>query len=297
MYRVIQIQFEDGTHGVAYAPPDAPVHAGEQGLVEVHRVPEFVHLVAVKDQEGDWPHHPPGPMFVRPANPNDQARARENRVVGRTALKAVLRRVEELKLEIHLVSVRYSFDRSILHVVYTAEERAECGELVKALAGELRTRVDMRQTGVRDAARHAGGLGTCGRPLCCRQWLRAFDAVSVKMAKAQRMALNPSAIGGMCGRLKCCLRYEFDLYRQCGEKLPKDGARVCCGGGSGVVIDKDVLAERVKVRFEDGRVLDLDAAEVKAEAAESRRPPAGNGSNRHEDPRSQRSQPESPGHT
>lgn len=288
MYRVLSIEYEDGNAGTAFAQAEAGVRAGDCCLVEVHRVPEYARVQAVRDQEGEWTSHPAGATLVRPASVSDQARARENAVAGRHALKAVLRRVEELKLDLHLVSVRYSFDRSVLHVVYTAEERVECGELVKGLAGELRTRIELRQIGVRDAARQCGGLGPCGRTVCCRTWLRSFDAVSVKMAKAQRLALNPTTIGGMCGRLKCCLRYEFDLYRKCGEKLPKDGARVQCHEGRGVVIDKDVLAERVKVRFEDGRVLDLDADAVQSAAGESRHSPPDEGSDRNENSRAQR---------
>lgn len=285
MYRILSIQLDDGIAVTVSGPADTPIHVGDPCVIEFNRIPEFGRVARLEEREGEWASHPIGGILVRRANLHDQARAQENVVVSRMALKAALRRTDELKLPIHLVSVRYSFDRSVLHLVYTAEDRVECGELIKGLAAELRTRVELRQIGVRDAARLAGGMGPCGRGLCCRTWLRDFDGVSVKMAKAQRVALNPATIGGMCGRLKCCLRYEFDLYRSCGEKLPKDGARVQCAEGRGVVIDKDVLARRVKVRFEDGRVLDMDASEVKPQAEPERHPPAGGGKPRHENTR------------
>ncbi len=272
------------------AQAETAIHPGDLCIIEFNRVPECGRVVGVEEKDGEWASHPAGAVLVRRANLHDQAKAKENSVVGRMAMKAALKRIEELKLTIHVVSVRYSFDRSVLHLTYTAEERVECGELIKALAGELRTRIELRQIGVRDAARLIGGLGTCGRMLCCRGWLNDFDAVSVKMAKAQRIALNPATIGGMCGRLKCCLRYEFDQYRQCGENMPKDGARVQCAEGRGVVVDKDILARRVKVRLESGCLVDVNADDVKAPADVEQNPPAAGGKPRHEDSRAQRTQ-------
>ena len=183
-------------------------------------------------------------------------------MTGRLASKTVHKRVEEQKLPLRLIHVRYSFDRSILHVTFTAEERIEYTEFVRSLAGELQARIEMKFLGVRDVARLVGGMGVCGRSLCCKSWLKDFEGVSVKMAKTQRLTLNPGTISGMCGRLKCCLKYEFDSYRQMGETLPRDGASVRCGDGCGCVWDKDIMRQRVKVRLEDGRILDYPAEEV-----------------------------------
>ncbi len=281
MYQVLSVQFEDSVTMPVHGSADIAIHEGDVCVAEHNRVLECGRVMHRAEHEGDWASHPSGAVLVRRATIHDQAKARENGVVSRMAMKSALKRIDDLKLDMHLVYVRYSFDRSVLHVAYTSEERVECGELIKGLAGELRTRIELRQIGARDAARLIGGMAACGRALCCRVWLTHFDAVSVKMAKVQRIALNPSTIGGMCGRLKCCLRYEFEQYRQSGGQLPKDGARVECPEGCGVVVDKDVLAEQVKVRFEDGRVLELDADEVKAVAAVERRAPAPGGKPRH----------------
>ena len=150
-----------------------------------------------------------------------------------------------------------------MHITFTSEERVECAELMKALAGEAGARIEMKSLGVRDAAKSVGGMGVCGRPLCCKSWMKDFNVVTVKMAKTQRLALNPWAISGTCGRLKCCLKHEFDSYKQAGDKFPKDGARVTCSAGCGCIWDKDILRERVKVRLDDGRILAVPLAEVK----------------------------------
>ena len=290
MFRLLSVQLEDGGTVTASGPADIAVHEGDACVVEVNRVQEVGHVLRLAEKSGEWAAHPTGAVLLRRATIHDQAKAKENAVVGRMALKSALKRIDELRLPMHLVFVRYSFDRSVLHITYTAEEKLECGELIKGLAGELRTRIELRQTGVRDAARAVGGMGTCGRALCCCTWLQNFEAVSVKMAKAQRIALNPSTIGGMCGRLKCCLRYEFDQYCRVGESLPRDGARVRCPDGCGVVVDKDVMAQRLRVRLEDGRVLDVEADGVKPLADDEQRPTAGGGKPRHEDSRTQRPQ-------
>jgi cell fate regulator YaaT (PSP1 superfamily) len=296
VYQVLSVQFEDGGKVTVHGPAAIAIHVDDVCVVEHNRVLECGRVVHRTENEGDWASHPSGAVLVRRATIHDQAKARENGVVSRMAMKSTLKRIEDLRLDIHLVYVRYSFDRSILHIAYTCEDRVECGELIKGLAGELRTRIELRQIGVRDAARLTGGMGACGRALCCKVWLKHFDAVSVKMAKIQRIALNPSTIGGMCGRLKCCLRYESDQYRQSGEKMPKDGAQVRCPEGCGVVVDKDVLAEHVKVRFEDGRVLEMDADQVKPVTGVQREPAAPGGKPRHANTRAQRPQSESARH-
>jgi cell fate regulator YaaT (PSP1 superfamily) len=236
--------------------------------VELNHVHEYGTVVHLEEREGDAAPRPGMATAVRRATLQDQARALENAVVGRMAAKTALKRIEDLRLGIRLVRVRYSLERSVLHITYTAEERVDAHELVKSLAADLHVRVEIRQIGVRDGARLIGGLGPCGRQLCCRTWLSDFAAVGVKMAKLQRLSLNPGTIGGMCGRLKCCLRYEYDLYRRLGERLPRDGARVQCPEGEGWVADKDILGQRIRVRLQDGRILEYEAAQVTAAGQE-----------------------------
>ena len=256
MYRTLVIHFEDDSIVNAVSPPELAIHQGDLCVVECNRVPEFGQVLQLEDHEGPAPARGAVPVILRRATLQDQAKAKENSVMGRMASKTVHRRVEEQKLPIHIVQVRFSFDRSVLHVTFTSEDRVDYAELVRTLAGELRARIEMKSLGIRDAARLVGGMAVCGRPICCRMWLKEFDVVSVKMAKTQRLALNPATISGMCGRLKCCLKFEFASYKQMGEALPRDGAPVRCPDGCGCVCDKNVLEQLVKVRLEDGRVLD-----------------------------------------
>lgn len=262
MYRTAVVRLEDSSTLQAACASELAIHCGDACVLEHGRVPEFGRVLHLTEHEGEVAPRGTTATLVRRATLHDQSRAQENTVMGRLTAKTVHRRIEERKLPIHVVQVRYSFDRAVLYITYTAEERVDCGELARALAPELRTRVEMRQIGVRDAARLVGGMGCCGRNLCCQVMLKDFDAVSVKMAKAQRLALNPATIGGVCGRLKCCLKFEFDIYRRQGENLPRDGARVQCPEGRGWVADKDVLRQRIKVRLEDGRILEFDPSAV-----------------------------------
>jgi cell fate regulator YaaT (PSP1 superfamily) len=262
VYRTAEILLEDDAVLHAVSTAELAIHLGDLCVVECARVPEFGRVVRLAEQPGNVPAHNVPGTILRRATLHDQSKAKENTVMGRMSAKTVHRRIGDQQLPLHVVQVRYSFDRAVLHITYTAEDRVDCAELIRVLCGELHTRIEMRQIGVRDASRLVGGMGICGRQLCCRSWLDHFDAVSVKMAKVQRLALNPGTIGGGCGRLKCCLKFEFECYRRQGENLPRDGAQVKCSGGTGHVIDKDVLARTVRVRMEDGRILGLAAADV-----------------------------------
>jgi cell fate regulator YaaT (PSP1 superfamily) len=289
VHRSAEILLEDEAVLHAVSASELAIHPGDLCVVECARVPEFGRVIRLDEQSGDLSAHGVAAMIVRRATLHDQSKAKENTVLGRMAAKTVHRRVDEQKLPVHVVQVRYSFDRAVLHVTYTAEDRVDCTELIRTLCSELHARIEMRQIGVRDAARLVGGMGACGRQLCCRSWLRHFDAVSVKMAKVQRLALNPATIGGVCGRLKCCLKYEFECYRRQGENLPKDGIRVKCPEGMGWIIDKDVLSQTIKVRLEDGRILAVEAAAVEP-VAETHGEACAKGRKPHEDPDSQRTE-------
>ncbi|MEI6563388.1 MAG: regulatory iron-sulfur-containing complex subunit RicT [bacterium] len=262
MFRELVIHLEDDSLVNAVCPDELVIHPGDPCVVECNRVPEFGCVVQLIEHKGEMPVKGTVPFVMRRATLQDQSKAAENSVVGRLANKTVHKRVEEHKLPIHVVQVRYSFDRSVLHITFTSEDRVEYAELLKTLSGELRARVEMKSLGIRDAAKRVGGMGVCGRPLCCKTWMKEFNVVTVKMAKTQRLALNPGAISGTCGRLKCCLKHEFDSYQRVGDKFPKDGSQVKCEAGCGCIWDKDILRERVKVRLDDGRVLDYPLAEV-----------------------------------
>lgn len=208
-----EIALEDKTMLKAAVPSGVTVHPDGDCVVEWQKVMEFGRVVRLTSRESAEAPPCMTATVVRQATLQDQTRARENGVLCRMAVKSLARRIDEHRLPIRVVHARYTMDRVTFHATYAAEERVDCSDLGRALGAELRVRVELRQIGVRDAARLAGGMGTCGRQVCCRSWLKEFDGVSVKMAKAQRMALNPGTISGMCGRLKCCLRYEFETYK------------------------------------------------------------------------------------
>jgi cell fate regulator YaaT (PSP1 superfamily) len=194
------------------------------------------------------------PVVVRRATLQDQSRARENAVYLKMAKDMCRRKVEEHKLEMQVVNVRHSFDRKVITIAYTAEQRIQFRELVKELAAEFQARIEMKQIGIRDAAGIVGGMGPCGRQLCCGSWLRNFEAVSVRMAKDQKLSLNPNTISGVCGRLKCCLRFENACYRELSKVLPREGATVSTPEGKGRVIGRNILAQKVKVRLDDEKI-------------------------------------------
>jgi cell fate regulator YaaT (PSP1 superfamily) len=283
MYRMLTVQLEDETTVLGYSAAELAIHQGDLCVLEDKKVPEFGRVVKLEEiPAGD---RPKGmlPVILRRATLQDQSRARENAVVGHMAIETCRKKALEHKLAMRIIGVRYSFDRSLLTVTFTAEERVDFRELIRSLSAELKVRVEMKQMGVRDAARHIGGMASCGRQLCCCAWLRAFDAVSVKMAKTQRLALTPGMISGMCGRLKCCLRYEFEAYRHLSQHLPREKTRVECAEGQGIVTDVNLLTRRVKVCLDDRRIIEYEAAAVKPLREEQPPPPEKEEDDEHED--------------
>lgn len=281
MERQIMVQFEDGIRQVCRSAMDLALHIGDTCITEFKGSQDYGNVTdisdnpAVEDSEGRVP------VVTRRATLQDRARAAENAVHSRMAADVCRRIIDSGQNDMHLLHARYNFDRSMLIVTFSAEERVDFRDLIKALGSELSVRIEMRQIGVRDAARQVGGLGPCGRAICCRQWLRKFEAVNVKMAKTQNFSLSASSISGMCGRLKCCLRYEFDTYRAPGRSLPENGAPVDTPEGRGIVVERNPLAGTLTVRLEDHRIYPFKAGDVRAFGGARRKP----GKRvRHEDP-------------
>ncbi len=191
--------------------------------------------------------------ILRKADQHDIEMADKNAGREEEALKFCKKRVRERKMEMKLVRAEYLFDGSKIVFYFTADGRIDFRELVRDLAQHFRTRIEMRQIGVRDEAKMVGGLGCCGRELCCSSYLRNFAPVSVKMAKAQGLALNPSKISGQCGRLLCCLGYEYDTYNELRKNLPKCGKKLNLPDGPADVIALNVLAQKITVADKDGR--------------------------------------------
>lgn len=194
------------------------------------------------------------PKVVRKAEDRDFAHDEQNQLREREAHRLCLTRIRERHMSMKLVKVDYLFDASKAVFYFCAEGRVDFRELVRDLAQALHTRIEMKQIGARDETKLLGGVGPCGRELCCSTWLREFQAVSVRMAKEQGLSLNPSKLSGMCGRLKCCLRYEYDTYLELRRELPKVGAKITSLKGDGVVVRHNVLKQTALVRRAEDRV-------------------------------------------
>jgi cell fate regulator YaaT (PSP1 superfamily) len=199
---------------------------------------------------------------IRKATPEDLDQLHRNEQLEKDAFAFCLRKIKEKGLNMKLVKTEVLLDRSKALFYFTSEKRVDFRELVRDLAAEFRMRIEMRQIGVRDEAKMVCGLGSCGRELCCAKFMNRFELVSVKMAKEQNLALNPTKISGICGRLMCCLAYEYPTYLELKRDLPKVGKHITTRSGKGKVIRQNVLSQTVTVELEEGGEITLHASEI-----------------------------------
>lgn len=218
---VIGVRFKEAGKIYYFDPDDFPVEKGNHVIVETARGIEYGAVVTAIKQVPESEVVAPLKKVIRIATPDDDARVEENNHLQKEAFQICLEKIEQHQLPMKLVDVEYTFDNSKIIFFFTADGRVDFRDLVKDLATVFRTRIELRQIGVRDEAKMMGGIGFCGRPLCCATFLGDFAPVSIKMAKEQNLSLNPTKISGICGRLLCCLKYENDVYvenRKCGCK-------------------------------------------------------------------------------
>lgn len=266
MIKVVGVRFKDTGKMYYFDPKDIEVKKGETVVVETSRGVECAvastGLKKVTDDEVVLPLKP----ILRVATNDDLKQLEENKKKEREAYLTCLKRIEERGLEMDLTEVEYTFDGSKIIFYFTADGRVDFRELVKDLAQEFHTRIELRQIGVRDEAKMLGGLGICGRPFCCSTFLNDFHSVSIKMAKEQGLSLSPGKISGTCGRLMCCLKYEQNSYEYLNKITPRKGSVVDCKQGRGVVVDSAVLTGKLKVQLNDmpdGAPVVVDRSEVK----------------------------------
>ena len=248
---VVDIQFRPGQKIYFFDPAGMELTPGQHVIIETARGSEYGtctggnHMVAGKDVVA------PLRRCIRVATAQDDRLAAENRQKEKRAYDICAQKIQEHGLDMQLVSAEYAFDGSKILFFFTADERVDFRELVKNLAGIFHTRIELRQIGVRDKAKMVGGLGICGRPFCCAQFLDDFQPVSIKMAKTQNLSLNPTKISGTCGRLMCCLKYEQEAYEDLIRTSPKAESFVDTPDGRGTVTEVNLLRQSVKVRMED----------------------------------------------
>ena len=251
MTDVISVRFRSGCKEYYFDPKGLTIPAGTDVIVETAQGPEFALCAAGNHQVPDDAVVKPLRSVLRIATDNDKHTAAYNRSREKEAFDVCKKKIQQHKLEMKLVRVECSFDGSKILFFFTADGRVDFRELVKDLAGVFRARIELRQIGVRDEAKMIGGLGICGRPFCCSQFMDEFLPVSIKMAKTQSLSLNPTKISGTCGRLMCCLKYEQDAYEDAIKRMPKNDSFVLTPDGTGNVSDINVLKETVNVRLDD----------------------------------------------
>ena len=248
MIKVIGVRFRHVGKIYYFDPKDYPVCEGDHVIVETARGVEYGFVVLGPREVSEEKVIQPLKSVIRVATPKDDAREEKNRKKEKEAFQICLKKIREHNLDMKLIEAEYTFDNNKVLFYFTADGRIDFRELVKDLAAVFKTRIELRQIGVRDETKILGGIGICGRPLCCHTFLSEFAPVSIKMAKEQNLSLNPTKISGVCGRLMCCLKNEQETYEYLNKKLPAVGDYVTTPDGlKGEVSSVNVLRQLVKV--------------------------------------------------
>jgi cell fate regulator YaaT (PSP1 superfamily) len=270
LYDVVGVRFKKAGKIYYFDPGELSIQKDDFVIVETVRGVEFGRVVIPRKQVGENDVVLPLKKVVRIADQKDRLIVDENKAAAKEAYEVCGQKVSEHQLDMKLVDVEYTFDRNKVIFYFTADGRVDFRELVKDLAAVFRTRIELRQIGVRDEAKMLGGIGPCGRMLCCSTFLGDFDPVSIKMAKDQNLSLNPTKISGLCGRLMCCLKYENDEYETAKELLPDLGEIIETPNGRGKVVGLNILERVMQVELAgQERVLEYTLDEVLKEGAVS----------------------------
>lgn len=248
MITVVGVRFKKAGKIYYFDPLNVPVNKGDHVIVETARGIEYGECVIGKREIPEDQIVSPLKPVLRVSTHEDDMNHQNNKVKAQEALSICNEKIKVHELDMKLIDVEYTFDNNKVIFYFTADGRIDFRELVKDLAAIFRTRIELRQIGVRDESKMVKGLGPCGREVCCGSWLGEFAPVSIKMAKDQNLSLNPVKISGLCGRLMCCLKYEYDTYVQIRVGMPNRGDKVKTPDGTAVVVDTNILLEQVRVR-------------------------------------------------
>jgi len=263
MEGLILVQLRNSGIAQLYHTGSLAVKAGDCVIVEHDRGLDYGTVVLpghARCCAEDAPKEPPK-KIIRLAREGDLKQIEDNALKAREAYNACEKKILEHKLDMKLVKAEYSFDRSKILFYFTSDGRVDFRNLVKDLAKIFKARIELRQIGVRDEARLFGGYGSCGRELCCKKFLKDFEPVTIKMAKEEGLPLNPPKISGLCGRLMCCLSYEYETYKLLSKGLPHEGEHISTAQGKGKVISVNVFKRSVGVELEDGCYLEVSYKE------------------------------------
>jgi len=254
MVEVVGVKFRTDGQTYTFDPKDNKFSVGDKVIVNTVRGIECGEIFKANYSVNDGEIVNPLKEVQRRADKNDMKRIEDNLRTKEEAFSVCEEKIVEHKLDMKLIDVEVSFDNSKILFYFTADGRIDFRELVKDLASIFRTRIELRQIGVRDEAKMLGGLGICGQPFCCARFLDNFQPVSIKMAKEQGLSLNPAKISGTCGRLMCCLKYEQDAYEYLNSLTPKAGSLVSTSEGEGIIIDVSLLTGMLKVKLSNSDV-------------------------------------------
>jgi cell fate regulator YaaT (PSP1 superfamily) len=263
LYDIVGVRFKKAGKIYYFDPGDLPIEKDDYVIVETVRGIEYGKVVVGRKQVDENDVVLPLKKVIRIADHKDRLIVEENKQAAAEAYDICMEKITEHQLEMKLVDVEYTFDRNKIIFYFTADGRVDFRELVKDLASIFRTRIELRQIGVRDEAKMLGGIGPCGRMLCCSTFLGDFEPVSIKMAKDQNLSLNPTKISGLCGRLMCCLKYENDEYESAKEQLPDLGEMIETPHGTGKVVGLNILERVLQVELTNQeRVLEYTLEEI-----------------------------------
>ena len=263
MIKIIGVRFKEIGKVYYFDPNDLDVSMDDDVIVETARGVECGKVVIVDREIDENEFGSPVKPIIRIATEKDYATIEKNKQREKEAFDICLEKIAKHKLEMNLIDVECTFDNNKILFYFTADGRVDFRELVKDLASVFRTRIELRQIGVRDEAKKLGGLGICGQQYCCSRFLGEFQPVSIKMAKEQSLSLNPTKISGACGRLMCCLKYEQDSYEELLKITPKVGAVVKTTDGNGIVEDVNLLTGKLRIKMDKtDAVVTLDKGQV-----------------------------------
>ncbi|MDY0409986.1 stage 0 sporulation family protein [Virgibacillus soli] len=263
MIEVIGVRFKKAGKIYYFDPNGESINLHDYVIVETVRGVEFGKVVIAKKKVDEEDVVLPLKRVIRVADDNDKVTVVENQKNADEALMICSKKIEEHALDMNLIDVEYTFDRNKIIFYFTADGRIDFRNLVKDLASQFKTRIELRQIGVRDEAKMLGGIGPCGRMLCCSTFLGDFEPVSIKMAKDQNLSLNPAKISGLCGRLMCCLKYENDQYEEAKRDMPDLGDKIHTPYGSGEVIGLNILEKLIQIEINDKeRVIEYTVDEL-----------------------------------
>ncbi|MFH0763792.1 MAG: stage 0 sporulation family protein [Candidatus Omnitrophota bacterium] len=257
MYEVIQVRLREAGKITYFSPSGMKFKIGDYVIVEADRGLDYGQVLSETSAIMDSDIEEPLKKVIRKSNPWDMHQIDKNKKKIREVMDTCSKKIQERRLAMKLIDAEFSFDRSKIMFYFTAEGRVDFRDLVKDLANAFKTRIELKQIGVRDEAKILGGLGPCGRALCCATYLKDFEPVTIKMAKEQNLPLNPTKISGLCGRLMCCLGYEYKTYKELMKGLPHEGETLKTEKGPGKIVSVNAIKRSVTVELEDGSLIEV----------------------------------------